>query len=149
MVHQLYQRSLSSSSLDIFHEVDLKSMFFDSYVKTSRATMVAAISLLVKNPEALTKLRDEIDFHVGEGRFISDSDLPKLPYLQYCTIAGYDIPRGTIFDRETVMKEGKMDGFRWIPFGAGRRGCPGSGMTFRVTSLAHWWSNSVLRVEKC
>lgn len=29
MMHQLYQRSLSSSSLDMFHEVDLKSMFFD------------------------------------------------------------------------------------------------------------------------
>ncbi|KAI3870169.1 hypothetical protein MKW92_040700 [Papaver armeniacum] len=304
MMHQLYQRSLSSSSLDIFHEVDLKSMFFelgfniimkmvsgkryngdkkwsfDSLVResflpktlvhmvdflpvlqwidyqgtekklkqvkknkdafldeliqenvktstskaetenkslievlmslqkdepetytdevvkgiigamfsagieTSRATMVAAISLLVKNPEALTKLRDEIDFHVEEGRFISESDLPKLPYLQCviqeslrlhppapiplphissqdCTIAGYDIPRGTMlllnawaiqrdpkwwdepakfkperFDRESAIKDGKMDGFRWIPFGAGRRGCPGSGMAFRVTSLA-------------
>ncbi|KAI3914140.1 hypothetical protein MKW98_003213 [Papaver atlanticum] len=304
MMHQLYQRSLSSSSLDIFHEVDLKSMFFelgfniimkmvsgkryhgdkkwsfDSLVResflpktlvhmvdflpvlqwidyqgtekklkqvkknkdafldeliqenlksssskeqtehkslievlmslqqdepetytdevvkgiigamfsagieTSRATMVAAISLLVKKPEALAKLRDEIDFHVEEGRFISESDLPKLPYLQCviqeslrlhppapiplphissqdCTIAGYDIPRGTMlllnawaiqrdpkwwdeptkfkperFDRESAIKEGKMDGFRWIPFGAGRRGCPGSGMAFRVTSLA-------------
>lgn len=40
------------------------------------------------------------------------------------------------FDRESAIKEGKMDGFRWIPFGAGRRGCPGSGMAFRVTSLA-------------
>ncbi|KAI3875987.1 hypothetical protein MKX03_026223, partial [Papaver bracteatum] len=29
MMHQLYQRSMSSSSLDIFHEVDLKSMFFE------------------------------------------------------------------------------------------------------------------------
>ncbi|RZC66975.1 hypothetical protein C5167_010653 [Papaver somniferum] len=157
---------------------------FSAGIETSRATMVAAISLLVKNPEALTKLREEIDFHVEEGRFISESDLPKLSYLQCviqeslrlhppapiplphissqdCTIAGYDIPRGTMlllnawaiqrdtkwwdeptkfkperFDRESAIKEGKMDGFRWIPFGAGRRGCPGSGMAFRVTSLA-------------
>ncbi|KAI3910108.1 hypothetical protein MKW98_014493 [Papaver atlanticum] len=152
------------------HEVvkGILGAVFMAGIETSRATMVAAISLLVKNPEALTKLRDEIDFHVGEGRFISDSDLPKLPYLQCviqeslrlhppapipaphissqdCTIAGYHIPRGTMLllnawaiqrDPKCVMKEGKMDGFRWIPFGAGRRGCPGSGMAFRVTSLA-------------
>ncbi|MCL7021569.1 hypothetical protein MKW94_027165, partial [Papaver nudicaule] len=29
MMYQLYQRSLSASSVDIFHEVDLKSMFFE------------------------------------------------------------------------------------------------------------------------
>lgn len=84
-------------------------------IETTRATMVAAVSLLVKNPEALIKLRDEIDFHVEVGRIISESDLPKLRYLrcvireslrlhppapipaphissQDCTIAGYDIP---------------------------------------------------------
>ncbi|XP_026429850.1 cytochrome P450 81E8-like [Papaver somniferum] len=91
---------------------------FSGGIGTSVDTMVAAMSLLLKHPEALVKLRDEIEFHVEEGRFISESDLPKLPYLQCviqeslrlhppvtiplphllsqdCTVAGYDIPLGT------------------------------------------------------
>ncbi|RZC91578.1 hypothetical protein C5167_027637 [Papaver somniferum] len=168
------------------HEVvkGIIGTMFSGGIGTSVDTMVAAMSLLVKHPEALAKLRDEIDFHVEEGCFISESDLPKLSYLQCviqeslrlhpavtiplphllsqdCTVAGYDIPRGTWlsiniwgimrdpkwwdeptkfiperFDRETAIKEGKMDGFHWIPFGAGRRGCPASGMAFRAISLA-------------
>ncbi|KAI3882682.1 hypothetical protein MKX03_031542, partial [Papaver bracteatum] len=78
---------------------------FMAGMETTGATMVAAISLL-------------IDFYVGQGRFISDSDLPKLSYLQCViqeslplhppapipaphissqdyTVSGYDIPRGS------------------------------------------------------
>ncbi|KAI3871203.1 hypothetical protein MKW98_015103 [Papaver atlanticum] len=179
--------SLQQGSPKLYsHEVvkGIIGTMFSGGIGTSVDTMVAAMSLLVKHPEALAKLRDEIDFHVEEGRFISDSDLPKLPYLQCviqeslrlhpavtiplphllsqdCTVAGYDIPRGTWlsiniwgvlrdpkwwdeptkfiperFDRVTAIKEGKMDGFHWIPFGAGRRGCPASGMAFRAISLA-------------
>ncbi|XP_026446282.1 isoflavone 2'-hydroxylase-like [Papaver somniferum] len=125
-----------------FSDEDLRPRLvamFSAGIETSRATMVAAISLLVKNPKALTKLRDEIDFHVEESRFISESDLPKLSYLQCRDLEWWDEPtkfKPERFDSESAIKEGKMVGFWWIPFGAGRRGCPGSGMEFRVTSLA-------------
>ncbi|RZC52906.1 hypothetical protein C5167_021324 [Papaver somniferum] len=127
------------------HEVvkGILGAVFMAGIETTRATMVAAVSLLVKNPEALIKLRDEIDFHVEVGRIISESDLPKLRIVlsQVMTFhpKWWDEPtkfKPERFDRESVMKGGKMDGFRWIPFGEGRRGCPGSGMDFRVTSLA-------------
>ncbi|RZC85873.1 hypothetical protein C5167_026550 [Papaver somniferum] len=114
--------------------VFIRKTMFSGGIGTSVDTMVAAMSLLLKHPEALVKLRDEIEFHVEEGRFISESDLPKLPYLQCviqeslrlhppvtiplphllsqdCTVAGYDIPLGT-----------------W--------GCPASRMSFRAISLA-------------
>ncbi|OVA02034.1 Cytochrome P450 [Macleaya cordata] len=154
---------------------------FSAGIETSLITMVASMSLLLKNPEALAKLRTELDLHIEEGRVISESDLPMLPYLQCvvnealrlhppapiplphqssqdCTIGGYDIPRGTMLllnawaihrdpkvweeptkfkpERFEGFREDRMEGFKWIPFGSGRRGCPGSGMAMRVVSLA-------------
>ncbi|KAK4599282.1 hypothetical protein RGQ29_009370 [Quercus rubra] len=74
-----------------------------------------------------------------------------------CTVGGFHIPRGTIllvnawsmhrdpkfwekptkFEPERFEEiNGEREGFKFIPFGIGRRVCPGAGMAMRVISLA-------------
>nr|ABR17055.1 unknown [Picea sitchensis] len=91
-----------------------------------------------------------------------------LPHVSVedCTVLGYEIPRGTrllmnfwaigrnpkswedaeSFKPERFMEAGfldaKVENFEWIPFGAGRRGCPGQQLgilvvVFAVAQLLH------------
>ncbi|KAL3840448.1 hypothetical protein ACJIZ3_025039 [Penstemon smallii] len=74
-----------------------------------------------------------------------------------CKINNFDIPKSTtllvnawaihrdqnLWDEPTLFKperfkgiEGEFDGYRFIPFGMGRRACPGSGMAMRLMGLA-------------
>lgn len=74
-----------------------------------------------------------------------------------CTVGGFHIPRGTImlvnawsmhrdpklWEEPTKFKperfekiNGERVGFKFFPFGIGRRACPGDGMAMRVMSLA-------------
>ncbi|KAJ6805249.1 isoflavone 3'-hydroxylase-like [Iris pallida] len=137
------------------------------------------LSLLLNHPEVLQKVRDEIDTHVGHDRLITDSDVPKLQYLTNvikeslrlypsgpllvahessadCTVAGYDVPRGTMLlvhahalQRNPSLWE-DPDSFkleRWfeidqeakslkfLPFGYGRRMCPAEFMSMRLMVL--------------
>ncbi|KAB1220279.1 Cytochrome P450 81D1 [Morella rubra] len=74
-----------------------------------------------------------------------------------CLVGGFKVPRGTtllvnlwaiqrdpkIWEDPNTFKperfegiEGVRDGFRFMPFGSGRRGCPGEGLAMRVVGLA-------------
>lgn len=81
-------------------------------------TLTWAISLLLNNQEALKRVQEELDIHVGNKRLVDESDINKLEYLQAviketlrlypagplsgarevsqdCTIGGYDVAAGT------------------------------------------------------
>ncbi|KAF9622014.1 hypothetical protein IFM89_029234 [Coptis chinensis] len=73
-----------------------------------------------------------------------------------CIVAGHTVPRGTrllvnlwaiqndpnlwVEPRKFIPErfdglEGTRDGFKLMPFGSGRRGCPGEGLAMRVVGL--------------
>ncbi|KAK7381354.1 hypothetical protein VNO78_33988 [Psophocarpus tetragonolobus] len=140
---------------------------------TSTVTLTWVICFLLKNPLILEKVKEEIKTQIGEERFISESDISKLVYLQAvvketlrlyppgplsapreftedCMLGGYHIRKGTRlitnlwkiqtdpniwldpleFKPErflTTHKDVDVKGqnFELLPFGSGRRICPG------------------------
>ncbi|XP_021724106.1 isoflavone 2'-hydroxylase-like [Chenopodium quinoa] len=144
--------------------------------ETTMRTLEWAMSNLINNPEVLARARSEIDLHVGKGRLVDDSDLPKLNYIKCivnetlrlfpptplllphcsskdCTIGGFHVPKGTIlfvnawaihrdpnlWDEPTMFKperfENEIEGFKFMPFGMGRRACPGNNFALRNVNL--------------
>ncbi|CAL5383803.1 unnamed protein product [Camellia sinensis] len=71
-----------------------------------------------------------------------------------CTVGGFEVPRGTtllvnasglhrdpkVWEEPDKFKperfEGEREGFKFVPFGIGRRACPGANMGVRAISLA-------------
>ncbi|MCD7449608.1 hypothetical protein HAX54_000836 [Datura stramonium] len=147
---------------------------------TTIVTLTWSLSLLLNNFQALKKVQDELDTQVGKNRWVQESDIKNLVYLQAtiketlrlypaaplsvphestedCTISGYDIPKGTRllvnlwkvhhdpniwqnpneFKPErflTAHKDVDVRGnhFELIPFGSGRRMCPGISLALQV-----------------
>ncbi|XP_047065387.1 cytochrome P450 81Q32-like [Lolium rigidum] len=144
---------------------------------TSSSAIEWGMAELINHPAAMAKARAELDKVVGTGRLLEEADLPSLPYLQCiiteilrlhpigpllaphessadCTVAGYDIPAGTMLlvnvhmmhrdagiweEPERFMPErfegGKGEGKWMLPFGMGRRRCPGEGFAMKVVGL--------------
>ncbi|KAG4957282.1 hypothetical protein AAZX31_15G192400 [Glycine max] len=151
--------------------------------EASITTLVWATSLILNNPSVLEKLKAELDIQVGKERYICESDLSKLTYLQAvvketlrlyppgplsrprefeedCTIGGYTVKKGTRlitnlskihtdhnvwsnpleFKPErflTTDKDIDMKGqhFQLLPFGSGRRICPGVNLGLQTVHL--------------
>ncbi|XP_020229287.1 cytochrome P450 82A4 [Cajanus cajan] len=157
---------------------------------TSSSTLTWAISLILRNPLVLEKVKAELDIQVGKQRCICESDVSKLTYLHAivketlrlyppvplstpreftddCILSGYNIKKGTRlitnlwkihtdfnvwsdpleFRPErffTTHKDIDVKGhhFELLPFGSGRRICPGISfglhtVHFTLASLLH------------
>ncbi|XP_047065223.1 cytochrome P450 81Q32-like [Lolium rigidum] len=144
---------------------------------TSSSAIEWGMAELLNNLAATAKARAELDKVVGTGRLLEEADLPSLPYLQCiitetlrlhpigpllaphessadCTVAGYDIPAGTMLLVNVHMMhrdagiweepmrfmperfEGGKDEGKWmLPFGMGRRRCPGEAFAMKVVGL--------------
>ncbi|KAI3684959.1 hypothetical protein L6452_34191 [Arctium lappa] len=79
---------------------------------TSAATVVWAMTLLIQNPETLKKVQQEVRNVIGNKGKVQEDDLQNLNYLK-----------------------------AFIPFGSGRRGCPG--MSLGVATVELTLSNLV------
>nr|ABD39481.1 CYP82E4v11 [Nicotiana tabacum] len=139
------------------------------------------MALLINNQKALTKAQEEIDTKVGKDRWVEESDIKDLVYLQAivkevlrlyppgpllvphenvedCVVSGYHIPKGTrlfanvmklqrdpklwsdpdTFDPERFIAtdiDFRGQYYKYIPFGSGRRSCPGMTYALQVEHL--------------
>ncbi|ONK77223.1 uncharacterized protein A4U43_C02F4350 [Asparagus officinalis] len=157
---------------------DDKSNIFIAGTDTSAATVIWAMSELMRNPAVMKKAQRTVREVVGNKGKVEEADLPKLRYIrfvinetlrlhpplplliprettQHCKINGYDIdPKTRVFvsawaigrDEESwenpeefnpdrfigISVDYKGHDFKFLPFGAGRRICPG--INFGVAS---------------
>ncbi|KAJ9567969.1 hypothetical protein OSB04_003935 [Centaurea solstitialis] len=122
---------------------------------TTSLTLTWALSLLLNNPEALQIVQDEIDEHVGRDRLVEESDLKNLVYLDAVikeTLRLY--PAGPLslqrdpniwpdpyeFRPERFLTshkdiDVKENHFELLPFGSGRRICPGALLALQSVGL--------------
>ncbi|KAL6349424.1 hypothetical protein AAG906_034081 [Vitis piasezkii] len=107
---------------------------------TSAATMEWAMTLLLNHPDFLKKAKAELDIHVGKDRLIEESDLPKLRHILLINAWAihrdpqvWEDPTSFIPER---FENGERENYKLLPFGIGRRACPGAGLAHRVMGLA-------------
>ncbi|XP_027167026.1 cytochrome P450 81D11-like [Coffea eugenioides] len=121
--------------------------------------MERAMFLLLNHPEVLQKAKSEINNHLTDsGRLLDDLDLSKLPYLCYIInetlrlylqrqflhlivhLKTWAIHRDpNLWEEPSKFKperfEGLDVGFKFLPFGKGRRACSGAAMAMRLVGL--------------
>ncbi|OIW00957.1 hypothetical protein TanjilG_10035 [Lupinus angustifolius] len=170
-------------SVDLTYD-HIKAVLMDIIVAstdTTAATIVWAMTALIKNPRVMNKVQEEIRKFEGEKDFIDEDDIQKFPYFkavmketlrlhlpapllvpreanENCIINGYQIKAKTIVyvnawaihrdpeawkDPQEFYPERFLDSaidfqgqdFELIPFGAGRRVCPGLPMAIPALDL--------------
>ncbi|KAI5068245.1 hypothetical protein GOP47_0016590 [Adiantum capillus-veneris] len=175
-----YDQSVDEDELLTFKEI--KGTIYDVLGAGTHTTSLAlewAIAELIRNPVCLQKLCNEIDTAMGQGtdQFVTDDDLPKLPYLEKVVkevlrlhpsaplfprltseavkVDKYLLPANTLvfvnvwaigrdpavwqnaeefcperFDGKDIDVKGQH--YDLIPFGSGRRVCPGARLALSV-----------------
>ncbi|XP_047957193.1 6,7,8-trihydroxycoumarin synthase-like [Salvia hispanica] len=163
----------------------IKAMLLDIFVggaETSSAAIVWTMTALMKSPNTMKKLQNEIRSLIGKKGKVDEDELPKLPYLkavlnesmrlhppgpllipretiERCNLDGFQIqPKTTVFvNAFTIARDpnswenpdefvperflnsgidGKVRDLEFLPFGSGRRMCPGMGMGLLNVELA-------------
>ncbi|KAK2998494.1 hypothetical protein RJ639_023212 [Escallonia herrerae] len=141
---QLRKDQLSSLNLTIGH---IKAMLMNVLLgatETSTATIVWAMTELMRNPPFMKKAQNEVRPLMGKGVNVEEDDLENLPYLKAVVKEttrdpeAWDNPEEFLPERflgdNTIDLKGRH--FELVPFGAGRRGCPGMSVAATTVELA-------------
>ncbi|KAK3017425.1 hypothetical protein RJ639_007583 [Escallonia herrerae] len=115
-------------------------------VKISRnnikAFLLWTLAEIINHPYVFNKLREDITVVVASSRLVQESDILNLPYLQAIVNGSLRlhpnlplIPRKCKDDRKIqgydVLANSRTN-LEYVPFGSGRRACPGAGLAQRV-----------------
>ncbi|KAG9149262.1 hypothetical protein Leryth_003235 [Lithospermum erythrorhizon] len=191
-IHEANQRDFLDTLIDQkfsdagFNEILME--LFNAGADTSTSTIDWMMAELIKNPEIMKKLREELDIEVIKQGKIKESHIMNLPYLQACIketlrlhppiplllphraledckVMNYTIPKNAqvmvnvwAIGRDPILWKNPLEfkperfvnspldfigkDFIFLPFGAGRRMCPGYPMAARqiplvIASLVH------------
>ncbi|CAI0382842.1 unnamed protein product [Linum tenue] len=165
---------------------NIKALLMNIFIggtDTGAATVVWAMTYLMKYPIAMRKVQEELRQKVKDKGFVKEEDIQQLPYfkavikeamrlqpavpllvpresIQKCSLGGYEIPAKTIihvnawaiardpeswgenpdeFKPERFVGKSvdvKGSNFELIPFGAGRRICPGIHIGLATVEIA-------------
>ncbi|KAI9108778.1 hypothetical protein K1719_020083 [Acacia pycnantha] len=117
-----------------FTQADLKAMIMDMFVGGSDTTSTAlewAFAELIKNPRTMKKAQEEARRVVGNKSKVEEDD--RDPEF-------WERPEEFVPERfENNQVDFKGQDFEFIPFGIGRRGCPG--ISFGLASLEYLLAN--------
>ncbi|MCD7472195.1 hypothetical protein HAX54_013203 [Datura stramonium] len=163
---------------------NIKAILMNIFVAgtdTSAATVIWAMTALIKNPKTMKKVQEEIRKSIGNKGIVNEDDVQNMPYLKAVIketfrlyppvpillaretmhksiLEGYEIQPKTIIhvnswaiarDPETWKNpeefiperflnsniDFKGQNFELLPFGAGRRGCPGIALGVATVDL--------------
>ncbi|RVX15128.1 Cytochrome P450 83B1 [Vitis vinifera] len=154
---KLQKNRLFTIDLTFDHIKAVLMNIFLAGTDTSAATLVWAMTMLMKNPRTMTKAQEELRNLIGKKGFVDEDDLQKLPYLkaivketmrlhpaspllvpretlEKCVIDGYEIPPKTLVFLGTSI-DFKGQDYQLIPFGGGRRICPGLNLGAAMVEL--------------
>ncbi|KAJ0969448.1 hypothetical protein J5N97_022325 [Dioscorea zingiberensis] len=172
----------------------IKALLMDLFgagIDTTYIALEWSMSELIKNPQMMRKLQDEVRGVAFGQSMVKEEDLSKMSYLKSlikevlrlhpptplllpresmdsCQIEGYDIPRKTrvVINYWSIARDPKIwdypeefrperfidnpidfkgQDYEYIPFGSGRRVCPG--MQFAISTIELALANLVYRFD--
>ncbi|KAL0456877.1 UNVERIFIED_CONTAM: cytochrome [Sesamum latifolium] len=141
---QLREDRSSSVQIDWDHVKGVLMDIFVAGTDTSAAVITWAMTALIKKPQILNKVQQEIRSLLGKKDIVVEDDIHKLSYfkaivketLRLFPPAPLSLPRLTTKASVIDGVDFKGQDFEFLPFGSGRRVCPGMTLGIAGVELA-------------